>query len=307
MNAPPFGGLVAAVHTPFDDAGELDLAVVEAQAEALARTGIAAAFVAGTTGEGHSLTLDERRQLASRWAEVTHGSSVDVIVHAGHNCLRDGRDLAAHAETIGARAVSAVAPSYFKPTSVEGLIGCCAEIAGGAPGLPFYYYDIPSWTGIALPVADLLEEVRSKVPNCVGVKFTSQDLGAFQAARHAAGGAFEILWGCDEALLAGLSLGAQAAVGSTYNFAAILGHRVMAAFGRGDLAAARVAQWRIQLLVQTLVPYGYLGAAKAVMTMHGIQVGIPRLPCAPLDNDQHDALRADLERIGYFDWLSETQ
>ena len=305
MNAPAFDGLIAAVHTPFAETGEIELAVVEAQAEDLARNGVKAAFIAGTTGEGHSLTLDERRRLATRWSEVTQQSALEFIVHAGHNCLRDARELAAHAEQIGARAVSAVAPSYFKPASAADLIGCCAEIAGGCPGLPFYYYDIPSWTGIAVPVADVLEGIRNRVPNCAGVKFTSQDLGAFQAARQAASGSFEILWGCDEALLAGLSLGAQAAVGSTYNFAAVLAHRVMAAAARGDLDQARAAQWRIQLLVQTLAPYGYLGAAKAVMAMQGIPVGGPRLPCAPLAAKGQQALRADLERIGYFDWPGE--
>jgi len=305
MNASPLHGLVAAVHTPFDAAGELDLDAIEAQAGYLSQHGITAAFVAGTTGEGHSLTIDERRRLATRWVQVTHGSELDVIVHAGHNCLRDGRELAAHAQSIDARAVAAVAPSYFKPSSLDSLIGCCAEIAGGAPGLPFYYYDIPSWTGVDIPVAALLEQVRDRVPNFAGVKFTSQDLGAFQAARHAAGGAFETRGGCDEALLAGLSLGAVAAVGSTYNFAAPLGQRVMTAFMAGDLESARANQWRIQQLVQSMAPHGYLGAAKAVMAMHGISVGAPRLPCTRLAAESVKALRADLEQIGFFDWLGE--
>src|SRR5689334_4821596 len=113
ITAPALTGLIAATHTPFHSDGSLNLAVVEAQAAHLLQHGITAAFIGGTTGESHSLTLDERRALAERWIEVTRGTKLKVIVHVGGNCLADARALATQAQKIGAAAISALAPSYF--------------------------------------------------------------------------------------------------------------------------------------------------------------------------------------------------
>src|SRR5437773_1448344 len=66
----PLTGLVAATHTPFDSDGNLRLAVVEEQAALLIRDGVSAVFIGGTTGESHSLTLDERLALCARWRDV---------------------------------------------------------------------------------------------------------------------------------------------------------------------------------------------------------------------------------------------
>ena len=76
-----------------------------------------------------------------------------VIVHVGHNVLSDAQELAQHAESIGAAAIGAFAPCFFKPRNQEELVGWCEALAGAAPNTPFYYYNIPSMTGVALPVA----------------------------------------------------------------------------------------------------------------------------------------------------------
>ena len=63
-------GLVAAVHSPLDASGDLDLGAVEGQADHLASKGVVAVFVAGTTGEGPSLAEGERRALLESWVPV---------------------------------------------------------------------------------------------------------------------------------------------------------------------------------------------------------------------------------------------
>ena len=75
MRISPLTGLVAATHTPFKADGSLHLAIVEKQAEHLLKNGIQVAFIAGSTGESHSLNVDERRQLAARWMEETRGAA----------------------------------------------------------------------------------------------------------------------------------------------------------------------------------------------------------------------------------------
>lgn len=296
-------GLVAAVHTPFDTDGSLDLGAVEKQAEHLAHSGITHAFVAGTTGESHSLSLDERRSLAERWRDVARGTPLRVVVHVGSNCLEDARDLAAHAAGLDAAAIAALAPSYFKPSSVDVLVDCCARIASAAPELPFYYYDIPILTGVSLSMPEFLQRARERIPSLAGLKFTNPDLMAYQICLRAEGGAFDVLWGLDEMFLAASALGARGAVGSSYNFTAPIFHRLIAALKAGDLAAAADEQFRGVRVIQILARHGYLQAAKAVMGMIGVEVGPPRLPNRALSSQEVAALRRELEALGFFEWI----
>lgn len=295
-------GLVAAAHTPFGADGTLHLAAVERQAAHYLKHDVTLAFIAGSTGESHSLTADERRRLTQRWLEVARGTKLKVIVHVGANCLHDARDLAAHAQHHGAAAVSALAPSYFKPATVADLIDCCAFIAAGAPELPFYFYDIPVLTGVRLAMPEFLAQGREKIPNLAGIKWTNADLYAYQLCRHVSGD-FDLPWGNDESLLAALAVGATGAVGSTYNFAAPVYQRLWRHFARGNHAAARKEQFRSCQLVQTLARFGYMGAAKATMQMLGVDVGPARLPNGSLTKPQTRALRQQLETLGFFDWI----
>jgi N-acetylneuraminate lyase len=296
-------GLVAATHTPFHADGGLNLAIVEKQAGHLLRTGVNTVFIGGSTGESHSLTVEERLALARRWSEVVRGTNLRLIVHVGSNCLADARALAAQAQSLRAAAISAFAPSYFKPNSLDALIACCAEIAGAVPSLPFYFYDIPSLTGVRFSMPEFLDVAADRIPTLAGIKFTNADLMAYQRCLHTQEGRFDLPWGVDEYLLAALALGAVGGVGSSFNFAAPLYHRLMAAFSKGDLTTARTEQYRSVQLIDLLAGFGYLAAAKTVMGTLGIAVGPARLPNANLTPEQHVRLQQGLEELGYFDWI----
>ena len=296
-------GLVAATHTPFHADGSLNLAVVEKQCAHLLANDVSAVFIGGTTGESSSLSLEERRLLAKCWMEVVRGTAMRVVVHVGSNALTDARVLAGDAQALGAHAIAALSPSYFKPRSLDALIACAADIAAAAPEMPFYFYDIPSMTGVSFPMADFLAQARERIPTLAGIKFSNPDLMALQLLLRADHGAWDVPFGCDEFLLAALSLGATGAVGSTYNFAAPIYNRLMRAFAAGDLEAARTEQFRSVQLVQLLAGVGFMGAAKAVMGMLGVDVGPARLPNGTPSVEQMKKLRADLDAMGFFDWI----
>ena len=298
-----FEGLIAAVHTPFKTDGSLNLRAVEAQAEHLSRNGIGGVFVGGSTGESHSLTVPERLALAERWAAVLRGTGLPLIVHVGHTCIGDAATLAAHAERLGAAAISALAPSYFKPANVARLVECFEPVVRAAPHTPFYYYDIPSMTGVSLSVPAFLAAARRRLPTLVGIKYTCADLMQMQECMRADGGRWDVLFGVDEHLLAGLALGARGAVGSSYNFAAPIYLRLIRAFEAGDLAAAREHQWRSVRMIRALATLGYMGAAKAVMGMLGVDVGPARAPNGNPTPAQRRQLRRDLEAMGFFEWI----
>jgi N-acetylneuraminate lyase len=296
-------GLVAATHTPFHSDGTLNLRCVETQAIHLLANRVNTVFIGGTTGESHSLALDERRMLSTRWVEVTRGTGMRVVVHVGSNALGDARNLAGHAEALGVLAISALSPSYFKPGDVKTLVACCEAIASAAPATPFYYYDIPPFTNVHLPMPDFLERARDRIPTLAGLKFSNPDLLSYQRLLHADGGLWDVPWGIDEALLAALAVGARGAVGSTYNFAAPIYHRMLAAFDKGDLATARMEQWRSVQLVRTLASHGFMGASKVLMCMLGVDVGPARLPLTTPNAEHVQRLRTELDVLGFFDWI----
>ena len=300
----PLHGLVAATHTPFHPDGSLHLAAVEGQAAYLIERGVGCVFIGGSTGESHSLSLAERLELGQRWGEVARGRELRVVVPVGSNCLADSKVLAAQAADWGAAAISAMAPSYFKPRSLDLLIAGCAEIAAAAPETPFYFYDIPALTGVAFSMADFLEQARDRMGTLAGLKFTNPDLMSYQFCLAADGGRWDLPFGVDEHLLGALAMGARGAVGSGFNFAAPVYQRLLAAFAAGDWEGARREQFRGVRLIALLASYGYMGAAKALMGLLGVPVGPPRLPNAALDAAQIVALRGDLEQMGFFEWIS---
>lgn len=291
------GGLVAAPYTPFDASGDLRLSVIEQYAERLVATGVKAAFVCGTTGEGFSLTTAERMDVARRWVEVA-GKSLNVVVHVGHNAQREAVALADHARSVGAAAVAALPPFFFKPANVAHLVDFCAPIAAAGGDLPFYYYHIPSMTGVTLPMPDFLEAAAGRVPNLRGIKFTHGDIMEYQRCHKLMAGRFEIAWGFDEMLLGGLAVGARSAVGSTYNYAAPLYTKMIAAFDAGDLAAARKCSYMAVEMVAVLLKYGVLRTGKATLSLAGVDCGPTRSPIAPLTPDELAAARSAYEKIG---------
>jgi N-acetylneuraminate lyase len=291
-------GLIAAAVTPFSADGRLRADRIDLLAEVYAESGVAGVFACGTTGECHSLTSAERREVTERWLSAAKGR-FPVVVHVGHNSLPEAQMLARHALESGAAATAAMAPFFFKP-SMEELVEYCAAIAAAAPGLPFYYYHIPGMTGVAIPAGEFLRRAGSRIPNLAGAKFTHTNLLDFQDCVAADGGRYDVLFGHDEILLAGLALGAQGAIGSTYNFAAPIYLRMMKAFEAGDLAAARRDQLQAARMVQVLLRYGGVAACKAILQLMGIDFGPVRPPLSTIRGERLAALREELRPFDIF-------
>jgi N-acetylneuraminate lyase len=300
---PKLEGLLAATHTPLNPDGTLRLDAVAGQARHLLAHGLTAAFICGSTGESSSLAVDERLAMTREWSQVVRGTPLKLIVHVGHNSLPEAQRLAEDAQRQGAHAIAALAPNYFRPAGVAELVDFCAAIAERAPALPFYFYDIPALTNVHLPMDEFLSRGRERIPTLAGLKFTNPDDAQLQLCLRHSGGEFDILYGNDEYLLAALALGVRGAVGSTYNFAAPLYQRLIAAFDRGDLATARDLQVQSVQLVKLCVGFTFLRAAKAIMSFLGVDCGPVRLPLRALAPDQIAELRRRLEAAGFFDWI----
>jgi N-acetylneuraminate lyase len=296
-------GLIAAPFTPMYPDGRINLSAISGYAEHLERFGVKGVFIGGTTGEGIALSLQERMDLCERWVSVV-GSGLRVIVHVGHNSLEASCRLATHAEQTGAHAIAGLPPFFFRPSGVAPLVEWSRIVAAAARELPFYYYHIPSMTGVGLSMVDFLSEAGKAIPTFVGIKFTHEDLPEFAACVQAAGGRFDMLFGRDELLLSALQVGARGAVGSTYNFAAPLYHRIIAEAEKNSGEAARLQAVAVQM-IQAFLECGAhpLAAMKAHMQRCGVDCGPARLPLDNLTTGQAERLEVALVASGLYDWV----
>ncbi len=293
-------GLVAASFTPMDAMGSVYLPAIEHYADLMARSGMSGVFVCGTTGESHSLTTQERKEILAEWVKTAQGR-FKVIAHVGSNSMHEAMELAAHAQQVGADAVGAMAPCFFKPATVRDLVAFFAPIAASAAELPFYYYNMPSMTGVSLSVPEFLVEGKKVIPNLVGTKFTHNNLMEMGECLALNNGAFEVLHGYDEILIAGLAFGAVGGVGSTYNYLPKVYLGIIEAMKTGDMETARQLQQQSIEVVKVIIKYGGgVRGGKAIMNLIGIECGQCRLPITPFSDEEYTSLKEDLEKIGFF-------
>ena len=295
-------GLIAAVHTPMHDDFTVDYDRVPAQAEHLAKGGASGAFVTGTTGESHSLTTEERLRMFDAWGRAAHRNGLKFIAHVGHNNLPDSQALVRSARDSGADAISAMAPNFFKPADAQSLCDWFVKMTKPAPELPFYFYDIPSMTGVMVETDAFLDIAKERLPGFVGVKFTNQDYDLLQRCMANTSVKADMLFGTDERLIEGLGFGCVGAVGSTYNFASPLYLRIINAFNRGDMESANEDQARSLQMIKRMYQSGFAAACKASMGFAGVDCGPVRPPINRIRAENLVNLRKDLDAMGFFDW-----
>nr|XP_040041309.1 N-acetylneuraminate lyase [Gasterosteus aculeatus aculeatus] len=281
-------GLIAATFTPFTAQGEVNLEEIGPYIDYLTeKQGVNGIFVNGTTGESMSLSVAERKLLAEEWCQKAKGKLDQVIVHVGCLSLKEAKELAAHAAQVGADAIAAMAPFFFKPRTAGALRSFLQEVASAAPTLPFFYYHIPAVTGVTVPARDLLEGIQELIPSFRGVKFSGTDLMDFGQCISSSPPHWSFLYGVDEQLLAGLVMGADGAVGSTYNYAGCHFNQLMSALKDGHVDQARKIQFKMQQVLSYAMKLGFdVGVNKQLMNeLSGLNLGAPRLPVTPCPPD----------------------
>lgn len=292
-------GLIAAPHTPFNKDSKVNFDAIDQIAALLIEQGVKGAYVCGTTGEGIHCSVEERKAIAERWVKASD-NKLDLIIHTGALSIVDSLELTRHAETIDILATSAIGPCFFKPASVDDLVDYCAQIAAAAPSKGFYYYH-SGMSGVNLDLEQFLIKGEQKIPNLSGAKFNNMDLYEYQRALRVSGGKFDVPFGVDEFLPAGLAVGAVGAVGSTYNYAAPLYLKIIEAFNNGDQALVTKLMDRVIAIVRVLVEYGGVAAGKVAMQLHGIDAGDPRTPIRALTAAQKADVVAKMREADFLD------
>lgn len=293
-------GLIAAPFTPMHPDGSLNLAAIPGYYRMLVANGVVGAFICGSTGEGVSLTLQEKMDLMKAWGDVENADpSFKIFALVGGTSINECIGLAKYAQACSLYAVAITAPFYFKPASAEVLADICVAIGSAIPGMPFYYYHIPVLTGVGHTMFDLLQAIDGRLDNFAGIKYTHEDFMDFLSCMTFRNGRYDMLWGRDENMLAALALGAKGAVGSTFNYAAPLYHALIDAFEQHDLVRARELQQQSIDMIRLLGKYGGIATGKAYMKKMGLDCGAFRLPVRNMEAAAYDRFSEDVDRLGF--------
>jgi dihydrodipicolinate synthase/N-acetylneuraminate lyase len=284
MSRGPLHGTVVAAVTPMTDAGEaLDLTAIDPLLRFYARAGAAGVLVAGTTGEGLLLAVDERTALVE--SVVAQAGDHAVAVHAGALTTRDAIRLASHARDIGASAVAACAPPYFAYDAQE-LLAHFTAVAAACEPLPFYVYEIRARVGYSIPSA-VVGELGRRAENLVGMKVSNPELDEVRAYLHPR---IDVLVGA-EALITDAM--AEGAVGAVSGLAAALPRAV------AEVVAGRGSAAELGTLRRTLSGYPFQSALKVALAEQGVPISPDvRRPFRPLDEQERDELAGWLLRQG---------
>lgn len=272
-----FSRIWSALITPtnFDESVNYD--ALERVVELQIQDGAEGFYCCGSSGEGLLLTLDERKQILEHVLKAADGR-VPVISHVGTIRTKDVVDLARHAMSAGAMAVSMIPPYYYK-FSMDEIMGYYEDVIRALPDVPAIVYNIPQFTGVEFNKDNAGRLLANE--NIVGIKHTSTNLYALERMGQAFPGK-ALINGFDEQFLGALSMGACATIGTTVNLFAPLFHRVREAFQAGDMALAYRWQHAINLRIEGTVKIGIFNAMKYGWTLRGVDCGFCRVPFRPL-------------------------
>ena len=296
MGAKLVHGIWPALCTAFDDSGEhVDTARQRALVRAQIETGIQGFFVCGGTGEGRMMTVAERKQVTEIVADEVAGA-VRTIVQVGGTSTEDAVELARHAAQVpGIDGVASVAP-VDAPNDLQAAVSHYAAIGAGSD-LPFFVYWLASEADVSA-TADRFLQAMQAVPNFAGVKFTDNDLYLFGQLIDRSDGEINAISGPDQMALPAMVMGADAAIGSTYNIMPRLYLQMRRAFEDGDLAVASECQVKANRVIRLLIEVGVLPGIKQMLADRGTPVGPTRV-VPPLDEEGISALHTGLEQLDF--------
>ena len=269
-----FKGVYAALMTPFHEDGSLDKEGLVRLAEHCIGSGLTGLYVGGSTGEGFLLTEEERMEVFRIVGKAMQGKC-NLFAHVG-----------------AISTVSAVAPFYYS-FPLEAIQTYYGDIMH-ATSLPMLMYNFPNAGGFN----GMLDVVNSFIHDdkLLGIKHTSQNLFELEQFKHLERELF-VFNGFDEMLVAGLSMGADGGIGSTYNFMPGIILDIYNNFVKGDIQAAQAAQEKADEIITAIIPYGTFQMEKEILNDLGIHVGGCRKPFLPLSAEGKKKAKEIADRL----------
>ena len=289
-----FGSVVTAMITPMHDDGSLHLEEAARLARWLVDNGSTGLVIAGTTGEGPTLS-DEEKLALFRGVVSAVDTRAPVIANVGTNDTLRSVDFARRAADCGVHALMAVGPYYNKPPQA-GLLRHFTAIAD-ATGLPLMIYNIPGRTSVNILPETILR--LAEHPQIVAVKESSGDIGQLAEIAARAPARFDCYSGDDHLALPHASVGGCGVVSVASHIAGPDIAAMFAAFAEGDNERATALHQRLMPLFKALFSVTSPIPVKAATAMLGFATGSCRQPLCELSTEQAHALREAIRP-----WLS---
>ncbi len=283
-----FKGVYVALLTPFDKNGNVNTAVLRDAIKYNIEKGVKGFYVSGSTAEVFLLSPEERISLYRTCAEAVDGKAT-LFAHVGAVSTAESIRYARIAEDLGYDAISAVAPFYYK-FSFDQIKKHYYDIAESS-SLPMIIYNFPGNSGVNLTVGQISEFLNDE--KFIGVKHTSSDLFALAQYKKQFPDKY-VFNGYDEIFLAGVSMGADGGIGSTYNFMAEKFIEIMKLVSENQIEKAKEIQYEICRIISVLIKFGVTEAEKAVMEQLGLPFGNARAPFSVLDEKQKEIIKREI-------------
>ena len=210
-----YKGIFPAFYACYDENGEVSAERTKALVEFLIEKGVSGLYVGGSSGECIYLGVEERKKTLEAVMEAAEGR-ITIIAHVACNNTKDSCELARHAQTVGADAIAAIPPIYFRLPE-KAIAKYWNDISAAAPDMDFVIYNIPQLAGVSLALS-LLDEML-KNPKVIGIKNSSmpvQDIQMFKRQAKMNGRDIVVFNGPDEQFISGRVIGADAGIGGTY-------------------------------------------------------------------------------------------
>ncbi len=285
----PEGGVLAAMVTPFGPHGELWLDPLPDYLAFLKQGGLSGVVVAGTNGEGTSLSVDECKRLLEAVLRSAHG--LRVIASTGAASLTDALDLTRHAGALGVEATLALPPFFFKQPPDQGVASYFRQLLD-ASDVPLLLYNIPQFSGVDVAHA-VLEAVRDH-PRLGGIKDSTGDWPTTGALLASAKG-LAVYPGNDALLFRARQAGASGAISGTAN---ALPELVSAVFKAATDAEAEKAQQRLDAVREVLGARPLIAANKAILAARGLPFMRVRPPLCDMTTTEAADLTRTLAALG---------
>ncbi|MBQ9506917.1 MAG: N-acetylneuraminate lyase [Clostridia bacterium] len=279
-----FKGIFPALLTPFNENDEINFDALRMLIERLIAQGVNGFYVDGSTAEAFLLSFEERKKLIEQTAAICAGRTT-LIAQVGCISTKQSIELAKTAEACGYDAISSVAPFYYKFTFEE-IRKYYFDLAD-AVSIPVIIYHIPVLSGVSFSVDQMSCFLRDE--RFAGIKYTSADYFTLRQFKTAFPQKV-MLNGFDETFLAGLGMGADGAIGSTYNFMADKFIRILELFRQGRIQEAAELQKEADIIIAALCKVGVMQGEKAILTKMGIPMGPTRAPFIDLTDAQKEEL-----------------
>jgi len=297
--------ILPAVFTPMFDDGSINYAQINALYQRSVESGHRGIFLNGTTGECMSLSTAERKKLVEAWnacRQENNDADFKIFVHVGSSNLYEASEMAEHAQQEGADGIAMVPTFYFRPKTMAELVEQCKYVASAAPQVPFYYYNIPSLTGVNFPLVTFVEEAAREIPTFAGLKNSFNDLVDYQTCLHGAKGDYTLYWGTDEVFMMVYAAGNRHYVGSTYNYMSDIYARMLDAFHAGNFEKLTTLESEATRIYKILNDYNSMISGKEIMRHIGVDCGPVRRPLKNLKPAETTLLLQRLRKTSFFDF-----